>query len=63
MRLTDDLPADLIREWITQYGQLLRAAPELAAQLTAGRDDFELVPVPRALFNSLAWERQSDLAR
>lgn len=63
MRLTDDLSADLVREWITQYGQLLRAAPKLAAQLTTGRDDFEMVPVPRALFNSLAVPRQPDLTR
>jgi hypothetical protein len=53
---TDPFFHQLSREWLVQYVQLSRRAPGLIERLREQTEEFELVPVPRALLNELAAE-------
>ncbi len=53
---TDPFFYQLSREWLVQYVQLSRRAPGFVERLRERPDEFELVPVPRALLNELAAE-------
>jgi hypothetical protein len=44
----------LAGEWLTHYARLRQRAPKLAERLAQQGDEFELVPVPRRLLQTLA---------
>lgn len=53
---TDPFFYQLSREWLVQYVEMTRRAPDLVERLRHLPDEFELVPVPRALLLELAAE-------
>lgn len=44
----------LLRDWVAQYLSHVRRTPEAAEALKARRDEYELVPIPRALVARIA---------
>jgi len=53
---TDPFFYQLSREWLVQYVEMSRRAPDLVERLRQLPDEFDLVPVPKALLRELAAE-------
>ncbi len=49
-----DLAVRLVILWLSRYVRLSRASPALVDRLRARTDEFEMVPIPRRLLNSVA---------